>query len=41
MNYIDIYKFLEDPEGSWRAKVKDRNDKYSSSLFPELGGAYL
>ncbi len=23
MNYIDIYRFLEDPEGSWREIIKE------------------
>jgi len=41
MNYINVYKFLEDPEKSWLEviKEKDKNDQYS--LFPELKGAYL
>ena len=41
MSYINVYKFLEDPEKSWLEviKEKDKNDQYS--LFPELKGAYL
>ncbi|MDI9538392.1 MAG: transposase, partial [Bacteroidota bacterium] len=41
MNYIDIYCFLEDPEGSWREIVKENKIKYQNSLFPELEGAYF
>jgi hypothetical protein len=39
MNYIDIYRFLEDPEGSWRAVVKENKLKYQNSLFPDWEGA--
>ena len=35
MNYIDMYGFLEDPEESWRAIIKENKDKYKYSLFPE------
>ena len=41
MNYINIYGFLEDPEGSWREIIKENKMKYQNSLFPELGGAYF
>ena len=41
MNYINIYRFLEDPEGSWRKIVKENNLKYQNSLFPEMQGAYF
>lgn len=41
MNYINIYSFLEDPEGSWREIVKENNLKYQNSLFPEMQGAYF
>jgi len=41
MNYINIYSFLEDPEGSWRAIVKENEIKYQNSLFPEWEGAYF
>jgi len=41
MNYINIYYFLEDPEGSWRQIVKENKLKYENSLFPELQGAYF
>ena len=35
MNYINIYYFLEDPEGSWREIVKENKWKYQNSLFPQ------
>src|SRR5690554_2260869 len=38
MNYINIYCFLEDPEGSWREVVKENKLKYQNSLFPEMQG---
>ena len=41
MNYINIYLFLEDPEGSWREIVKKNKLKYQDTLFPELKGAYF
>lgn len=41
MNYINIYHFLEDPEGSWREIVKQNNLKYQNTLFPEMQGAYF
>jgi hypothetical protein len=41
MNYINIYCFLEDPEGSWREVVKENTLKYQNSLFPEMLGAYF
>ncbi len=41
MNYIDIYCFLEDPEGSWREIIKENKMKYQNSLFPEMEGAYF
>ena len=39
MNYINIYRFLEDPEGSWREIVKENKLKYQNSLFPDWEGA--
>ena len=36
MNYINIYRFLEDPEGSWREIVKENKLKYQNTLFPKL-----
>jgi hypothetical protein len=41
MNYINIYTFLEDPEGSWREIIKENKMKYQNSLFPEMEGAYF
>jgi transposase len=41
MNYINIYYFLEDPEGSWRQIVKENKVKYENSLFSEIKGAYF
>lgn len=41
MNYINIYRFLEDPEGSWREIVKENKLKYQNTLFPEMQGAYF
>ena len=41
MNYINIYFFLEDPEGSWREIIKENKIKYQNSLFPEMEGAYF
>jgi hypothetical protein len=40
MNYINVYKFLEDPEKSWLEVIKEKEKKYQHSLFPELQGAY-
>lgn len=40
MSYINIYRFLEDPEGCWRQIIKENNVKYQNSLFPELARAY-
>jgi len=41
MNYINIYRFLEDPEGSWRQIVNENKLKYQNTLFPEMQGAYF
>ncbi len=41
MNYINIYGFLEDPEGSWREIIKENKTNYQNSLFPELERAYF
>lgn len=32
------WRFLEDPEGSWRELIKENKMKYQISLFPELEG---
>ena len=34
MNYINIYKFLEDPEKSWKNVLKNQKNEYENSLFP-------
>jgi len=34
MNYINIYKFLEEPEKSWKNILKSQKNKYENSLFP-------
>ncbi len=41
MSYINIYAFLEDPEGAWKRIIKENNAKYENSLFPELKGDYF
>jgi len=41
MNYINIYCFLEDPEGSWREIIKENKIEYQNSLFPQIKGAYF
>ena len=41
MNYINIYGFLEDLEGSWREIIKENKMNYQNSLFPEMEGAYF
>jgi len=41
MNYINIYNFLDDPEGSWREVIKENKLKYQNSLFPDWEGAYF
>jgi len=28
ISYINIYEFLEDPEGSWREIIKENKEKY-------------
>ena len=41
INYIDMYGFLEVPEESWRAIIKENKDKYKYSLFTEMRGLTL
>jgi hypothetical protein len=41
MNYIVIYSFLEDPEGSWRGIIKENRMKYQNSLFQEISNYSL
>jgi transposase len=38
MNYINIYAFLEDPEGCWKKILRENQTKYENALFPEIGG---
>ncbi|GHT24862.1 hypothetical protein FACS189430_10570 [Bacteroidia bacterium] len=35
MNYINIYRFLEDPEGSWRQVIYEEKMAFQNSLFPK------
>ena len=41
MNYINIYAFLEDPEGCWRRIISEKNQEKQNLLFPEMRGAYF
>lgn len=41
MNYINVYEFLDDPEGSWKKIIKENKLKYQNTLFPEMEGAYF
>jgi len=41
MNYINIYVFLEDPEGSWWEIIKENKPNNQYSLFLEMQGAYF
>jgi len=41
MNYINIFQFLEDPEGAWIAANKSNKVNYQGTLFPEIRGAWL
>jgi len=41
MNYINIYRFLEDPEGAWIAVNRSDKINYQGTLFPEMRGAWL
>ena len=40
MAYIDIYRFLEEPEKSWEQVYNQRKKRYENSLFPTLGGYF-
>lgn len=33
MNYVDLYRFLEDPEGCWRKVIADDQIRYQNSHF--------
>ena len=39
MNYIDIYRFLENPEDCWLSIIKENKDKYQNTLFPKMDRA--
>ncbi len=39
MNYINIYRFLEDPEGAWIAVNKNQIINKQLSFFPDIRGA--
>jgi hypothetical protein len=39
MDYINIYRFLEDPEKAWLKILYKNKEKYQNSLFPEMQGA--
>jgi len=39
MSYINIYKFLENPENCWLSIIKEQKNKYQNSLFNEKWGA--
>jgi Transposase DDE domain len=41
MNYVNLYSFLEDPEGSWKDIIKQNESTYANSLFPDIRGAYF
>ncbi len=41
MSYINMYGFLEDPEGSWREIIKENKMNYQDSMFPEIERAYF
>jgi hypothetical protein len=36
MSYINIYRFLENPEACREAVIKERKEKYKNSLFPDM-----
>ena len=40
MDYINIYKFLENPEKSWQEVNKKRKNEYQNSLFPTQGAYF-
>ena len=41
MSYINIYRFLENPEECWLGVIKERKNNLQNSLFPEMTGAYF
>ncbi|KAA6321537.1 hypothetical protein EZS27_028820 [termite gut metagenome] len=38
MSYINIFRFLEDPEDCLRAVIKEKEMTYQNTLFPEMRG---
>ena len=41
MSYINIYRFLENPEECWLGVIKERKNSHQNSLFPKMTGAYF
>jgi hypothetical protein len=41
MCYINIYAFLEDPEGSWQRIINEKKREEQNLLFPQMKGAYF
>jgi hypothetical protein len=41
MNYINVYRFLEDPEGCWREVIYKQKSEYQNPLFPQMQGGLL
>lgn len=41
MDYINIYRFFEDPEGAWESLNKENKMTYQNSLFSNKEGAYF
>ncbi|MFV0520952.1 MAG: IS4 family transposase [Mangrovibacterium sp.] len=39
--YVNIYKFLEEPEACWKKVSYQNRLEYQNSLFPEMKGAYF
>ena len=39
MSYINIYRFLENPENCWISIIKERKSEYQNSLFSEIMSA--
>lgn len=41
MSYINVYSFLENPEGCWQEIINEEKSTYQNTLFPEYAGAYF
>lgn len=41
MSYINVYRFLENPEKSWLEIIGENKIRYRDSLFPSYKGAYF